>query len=390
MTNDTPVEVISYVDVAQYNPLNAMDYIFTAGADTGETQFFNYVVLGFSYLTRNSRGYTQVELSPPLQYLLNNSKTYIKPLQEKGIRVLIEVRSGTFADTAEGLDLGLGTMDMAAINPFIEELKRLINQYGFDGFEFNDVGGGKKAYPPLTRNLTKFKSAEPLYDEEKRKELFKDEEGNPLSKETIEANLWIEGGSNFSNLIQKTNEILKETYTSSYTNGSASKLDTDTKTVDRVILVRKVGHGAHLLSQLRMEYMPDAYSGADPKVTGNLKYIINAVPYDTKNPHAYLLDEEGQGRDVGPDSDDRYAPFTIDLLNKKTAAEAENLAEFFLYQEGDPTNENRYGVLYFTGLRSGSEDPSLTDYMSYFSEKLFGRRVSLSEQPGAGDYKKTW
>jgi hypothetical protein len=49
MTNSTPVEAVCYVDVEKYNPLNAKDYIFTANADTPETQFFNYVVLGFSY-----------------------------------------------------------------------------------------------------------------------------------------------------------------------------------------------------------------------------------------------------------------------------------------------------------------------------------------------------
>jgi hypothetical protein len=388
-TNSTPVEMVCYVDVEKYNPLNAKDYIFTASADIPETQFFNYVILGSSYLTKNERGYIQVEMTPALQYILANSKIYIKPLQMKGIQVLIEVRSGNFQDDQDGLGIGFGTLDMAAINPLTEELKRLINRYGFDGFEFNDKGGGKLAYPPWTRRLTQFKSDQPLYPED----VFEDEDGNAFSPEKVGEQLWIEGGSNFSNLIQRTNETLKETYTATYNNGSATTLDTTTVTVDRIILVRNTGHGGHLLSQLRMAYMPDAYSGADPKVIGNLKYIVNAVPYDTTAPHTFLWDE-GQEEDVGPTADDAYAPFAVDLTDQKDAATAQRLAKTFLLKDPDgsatePDNQNRYGALYFIGLPPVSEADS-SACMTYFSRELFGRVTRLTDSPGGGDYRKTW
>jgi hypothetical protein len=280
-------------------------------------------------------------------------------------------------------------MDMARINPFTEELKRLIHLYGFDGFEFNDTGGGNHAYPPLTRYLTQFKSDTALYPAD----LLENKEGESLSSQEIENILWIEGGSNFGNLIYRTNETLKETYTITYNNGSASTLATETISVDRIILVRNTGHGGHLLSQVRMAYMPDAYSGADPKVMGNLKYIINALPYDTAAPHASLWDE-GQKRDIGPDSDDVYAPFAVDLADQKDADTARRLAKTFLLKNpdgaaSDPANHNRYGALYFTNLPPVSEADSAA-YMTYFSRELFGRVVRLAERPGAGDYKKTW
>ncbi|MDR3116027.1 MAG: hypothetical protein LBU25_10985 [Treponema sp.] len=390
MTNATPVETVCYVDVEKYNPLNSKDYIFTANADTAETQFFNYVVLGFSYLTKNERGYTQLEMTPALQYILANSKTYIKPLHLKGIRVLIEVRSGTFSDHEDGLGAGLGTMDMAAIIPFTEELKRLADQYGLDGFEFNDRGGGKRAYPPFTRDLTQFNSDKPLYPAD----LFKDENGKPLSPEEIEKILWIEGGSFFSLLIYRANETLKETYTMSYNNGSAATQDSKTVAVDRIILVRRdTGHGRRLLKHVRGAYLPDAYSGADTTVQGNLRYIVNAVPYDTKILHASLLDES-TNKEAGEEADNKYAPFAVDLTDQKDADTARGLAKAFLLKDpdkstADPNNQNRYGALYFTGLRPVSEADS-AGYMSYFSRELFGRVVRLADSPGAGDYKKTW
>jgi hypothetical protein len=392
LTNAFPVEFVCYVDVEKYNPLNAKDYIFAASADTGgvETQFFNHVVLAYSYLTRTKNGYVHLELTPTLKYILDNSTTYIKPLHQKGIQVLIEVRSGNFSEDQEGIGLGLGTLDMAAINELTKNLKSIVEHYGIDGFDFNDEGGGFSAYPPRTRNLTQFRSNTPLYPDE----LFTQDgkkDGPLLSDADIEAKLWIEGGSNLSNLVQRTNEALKETYTSTLTSGSSET--TDTQTVERTFLVRNKNHGAHLLSQLRMAYMPDAYSGADPKTVGNLRYIINDSPYDNSKPHASLLDED-QKKDVGEEADNQYAPFTVDLADQKDKETAQTWAKTFLLKNPDvskdiSSNQNKYGALYFSNLPPVSESESVA-YMRNFSMVLFERSVNLADTPNAGDYKKTW
>jgi hypothetical protein len=387
-SNANPVGAICYVDVDKYNPLNAKDYVFTARGSTPETQFFDYVVLGYSYLTKTRNGYIQLETTPALKYILDNSITYIKPLHQKGVRVLIEVRSGNFADDQDGIGAGLGTLDMAAINELVKEFKLIVNQYGIDGFDFNDMGGGKTAYPPLTRYLTQFQSDTPLYPETLFKEGGK-EDGAPLTDAAIEALLWIEGGSNFSNLVQRTNEALKVTYTSTYKNGSNET--TDVQTVERIILVRNKNHGDHLLSQLRMAYMPDAYTGADPKTIGNLRYLINDAPCDIDKPklHAPLWDE-AKKLDVGAEeADDKYAPFAVDLADQLDRDTVIKWTNVFLWgsPEGRGSNPpSTYGALYFTNLSPVSESNSVT-YMTYFSQALFNRNVTLS---GSGDYKKTW
>jgi hypothetical protein len=395
-TNSAPLEAVCYVDVDQYNPLNAKDYVFPENADTPETQFFNYVVLGHSYLTKDAQGYTHLEMTGALRYILVNSITYIKPLHLQGIKVLVEVRSGDYDDANnDGIGAGFGTMDMAAINEFTKELKLLVDQYGIDGFDFNDTGGGKNSYPPYTRNLKHFQSDLPLYPAD----LFVDDKGDPLNDAGIEAVLWREGGSNFSNLIQRTNEALKETYTSVWKNGNEET--SITQSVDRIILVRNRNHGSHLVSQLRMEYMPDAYSGADPKTTGNLRFIVNDRPYDDKHPHAPLYDE-AQKKDVGPDeADNVYIPFAIDLFNRIDETPAKTLAKAFLGKDLIPDNVtgggktssvinySTYGALLFTNLQPVSEAAGTLDYINYFSFEIFKRNVQLTT-PGAGDYKKTW
>jgi hypothetical protein len=143
--------------------------------------------------------------------------------------------------------------------------------------------------------------------------------------------------------------------------------------------------------------MVDAYSGAETKVIGNLKYVVNTIPYDASFPHPGLWDE-AQKRDVGANSDDRYAPFAIDLANQKDENTARQMAKTFLLKDPDGSsassaNQNRYGALYFTNLppvSSQADADALPTYLTYFSMELFGRKALLAETPGAGDYKKTW
>ncbi|MDR1301215.1 MAG: hypothetical protein LBK43_01940 [Treponema sp.] len=382
LANNTPVEFICYVDVEKYNPLNAKDYIFGATADAAETQFFNYVVLAYSYLTKTANGYITLELSPALKYILNNSTTYIKPLHQKGIKVLIEVRSGNFSEDQDGIGVGLGTLDMATINELTKDLKLMVNQYGIDGFDFNDVGGGKKAYPPFTRDLKQFRSDKPMYPNE----LFTQdgtEDGPPLSDQEIKEKLWLEGGSYLSLLVHRTDEALKETYTWTYRNGPID--DEVNLTVTRTIFVRNKNHGARLPLEVRKAYMPDAYAGADTTTMGNMRYLINDAPYDKDNPKLPFLWDEEFKVDKGEDADDKYAPFTVDLLNQQDSTTAQSWADAFL-----AGNQHPYGALYFTNLPPASEaHGDLTTYLTYFSRKFFERQVRLTEG-GSADYKKTW
>ena len=390
ITNSASVEMICYVDTEKHNPLNAKDYFFSAGAEAPETQFFNHVVLAYAYMSKDGRGYTHIELSPALRHILDNSKIYIKPLQLKGIKALIEIRSGNYSEHEDGQGAGLGTMDMASINEFTPELKILADQYNIDGFYFNDVGGGRKSYPPLTRHLTQFQSDKPLYPAD----LFRDSDGNPLGDAEVEAVLWREGGNNFSNLIQRANEMLKEKWSFQIDNGNPETPVTSGE-IQRVFLVCAKNHGDNLLNKIRDAYMPDAYAGANAIVTGNLEYIVNDSPYDTTRPHPSLWDES-LSREAGHESDDKYAPFTVDLSDQKDMAVARQWARTFLYKNpAEPpdttaANHNRYGALFFTNLRPLSESAHNAAYLTYFSQTLFGRVTRLAEYPGAGDYQKTW
>ena len=380
MTNSRPVSLICYVDVDQDNPLNVKDYYFS-GAGAQDVPFFDYVVFGYAYLVKDAQDYVHLKCTPALQYILDNNKTFLKPLREKGIKILIEVRGGNYSASDEGIGLGLGTLDMAAIEELIPELRFPIDCYGIDGFEFNDVGGGYKAYPPYTRDLKQFLKDKPMYPDT----MFQDDEGNSLSDPEINEILWREGGNNLSNLIYRTYELLREQYTVAADYGSANN-DNQVVETRRPILVKDNGHGEYLVAEIRNEYMPDAYSGASASVADNLAYFVHDVPHDTSEIHPRFYNET-TGENTGIYMDDKYAPFTIDLSNRLSSADAGTLAQWFT---GTVSVPKQYGALYFTNLPPVSETGSesvLRTYMTIFSQQLFGRITRLYS--GGGDYLKT-
>jgi hypothetical protein len=386
---NTPVSVICHFDVDNYNPLNVLDYFFEARPDQTppipEIPLFDYVVLGYAYLVKDSGDYVLIQPAKGLQHILDNNKTYLKPLREKGLKILMEVRSGNYTDSEEGAGFGLGTLDMAGVEQLIIEFKLLANRYGIDGFELNDTGGGYKAYPPYTRHIKQFQSNKSMYDY-----LFVDKDGNPLSltDEQVEAILWREGGSNLANLTYKLNETLKLFSNVAADFGSVVN-DNQVVETRRRPLVRDSGHGAWLIADIRYEYMPDAYSGATGSVADNMRYLIHAAVNDDTQLHPMFYDEVNK-ENVGVYADDRYGPFVIDMANRLNAADARSLAQWYR-GTGAFGPPKRYGAVYFSNLQSVTEagsESTLRAYMTYFTQELFGRTTRLRE--GGGDYQKTW
>ena len=381
ITNSGPVEFICHIDLEKHNPLNVKDYYLAPGGTKNHIMVFDYVVLGHAWLVKDSRGYVHLQKSKDLQYVLDNNSAFIKPLRKKGIKVLIEIRSGNYADTEAGEGLGLGTVDMAAIQELVVEFDHLISRYEIDGCEFNDSGGGYLAYPPYTRNVKRFQRDEPLYPDS----MFRDKDDNPYSDEEIEKILWIEGGSNFSNLIYMVNEILKESHTVAADYGSGGN---DNQLIEKKhsLLARDSGHGGSLIAQIRMEYMPDAYSGASASVVNNMTYLIRGVPNDNSKSNPYFYNETTH-QNEGIYMNDRYGPLNIDLSNRVSGAQANTLAQWF---RGSGAG-NKYGALYFSNLPSVTEagsESAIRAYINRFTQELFGWTTRMYQD--GGDHQKTW
>ena len=382
MNETMHAEVFLNVDVERFNPLNAKDYFFGSADGTrgdDDILLFNYVVLSYSYLIRDSAGLVQLEMTSALRRVLANSKTLLRPLRREGIKVLIEVRSGICEDNEPGTGLGLGTLDMAEIEEFLYIFRLLVDRYDIDGFEFNDTGGGYLAYPPYTRDKKFSGTGESMYDS-----LFKDKDGNPISYSEEETNkiLWIEGGNNLTNLAFKVNEHIKDLNEVVADYGSPDN-DNQTVATRRRPVLRDSGHGAYLLAEVRMAYMPDAYTGATSNVPDNLRFVIHhGVNSNESAPHPVFIDELS-GQNAGIYTHDKYAPYIIDLENRLTNSQASDLAQW--------AYDNRYGAVYFMNLPAIPYVPAESStnaaglYMSRFTLSIFGRQTRLYQ--GGGDHE---
>ncbi|MDR1230492.1 MAG: fibronectin type III domain-containing protein [Spirochaetaceae bacterium] len=139
---EAKVKTAVYIEVNDNNPLNAGSYILEDG-----TYLFDYVVLFAANIRNrncaidNGDGCTEsgphVHFNPNVRHILSNRDKYIKPLQDKGIKVLL----GLLGDH-DGI--GFGTMNDADRATFIADLKKDVEEYNLDGVDFDDEWASKE------------------------------------------------------------------------------------------------------------------------------------------------------------------------------------------------------------------------------------------------------
>ena len=394
------VNTVLHVDVERYNPLNALDYTIgwlSGGNFTPHSPLFETVVLGYAYLARNPDGFVVLRATPALMRLLNNTGTYIRPLTMAGIRVLVEVRSGRYGDDEAGSGLGLGAMEMRLVHEFFPQLLLFAQAFGIDGFEFNDIGGGYRSFPPYTRYLRQHGSDEPLYPDS----MFGYYDGvgdwQWYSQDRVNEILWREGGQNFADLIVTINDRLRESRRVVADFGGEGN-DNTYPWVMRYVIARNNGHAmiryhgtdpgpappatnhrryTSLSANVREEFIPDAYTGAMPFTVSNLLAFVNDVNsrLEGTHPNFPFLRMWEPYRAAGAAMEFQglqgFAPFIVDLTltGRMSAAEAQALAVRF---RGTSTIPNRFGTLYFSNLPTLEEDPGIAAFLTAFTGQVFG------------------
>lgn len=117
-----------YVETNDVNPLNAGDYMLEDG-----TAFFDIVELFASNINRDRNGNPTLFLNDKLANILEDGgvEKYVRPLQEKGIKVLLSV-------IGNWQHIGLANMDSFQTTQFAEILAYVVDHYGLDGIGLND------------------------------------------------------------------------------------------------------------------------------------------------------------------------------------------------------------------------------------------------------------
>lgn len=133
---------VVYVEVNDVNPLNAGEYLLSDGKP-----FFTHVILFASNIRGDASGNVHNYNNPNNAAILGNATKYIKPLQDKGIKVIM----GNLGDHTGA---GFANLTAAQIDTYTNDLVAYENIV--DGYDFDDEWAeyGTRGYP--NANSTSF------------------------------------------------------------------------------------------------------------------------------------------------------------------------------------------------------------------------------------------
>lgn len=119
-----------YMEVNSTNPLNAGEYYYCPVLGTDTVYVFDYVIL----FAANIRGNCTNDIlycNPNVADILRDVNQYVRPLQAKGIKVLLGV-------LGDHTGLGFANLSSAQINSFAQKIANAVSTYGLDGVDFDD------------------------------------------------------------------------------------------------------------------------------------------------------------------------------------------------------------------------------------------------------------
>ena len=126
----TPLNMTT-VYVNTTNPLNAQSYYLTDTISNSSEPFLDLCVLDAGKIHKSSDNMPTLYLDSDMNHVLTNADTYIRPLQEKGIKVLLRI-------LGDGQDMGVANMNDNQADAFTDILVWVVGSYGLNGITFDD------------------------------------------------------------------------------------------------------------------------------------------------------------------------------------------------------------------------------------------------------------
>ena len=128
--NRTPLNMTT-VYVNTTNPLNAKSYYLTDTISNSSEPFLDLCVLDAGKIHKSSDNMPTLYLDSDMNHVLANADTYIRPLQEKGIKVLLRI-------LGDSQDMGVANMNDNQAEAFTDILVWVVGSYGLNGITFDD------------------------------------------------------------------------------------------------------------------------------------------------------------------------------------------------------------------------------------------------------------
>ena len=120
-------KIISWIEVNNTNPLNMLQF------ETEDGRLLTDYVVLFAYNINYNRetGEVYVFANPQCQYILDHYDEVIRPLRERGIKVIVSIL-GNHDES------GLAQLSDLGCREFARKVAAIVNAYGFDGVNYDD------------------------------------------------------------------------------------------------------------------------------------------------------------------------------------------------------------------------------------------------------------
>ncbi|MBL1407240.1 BT_3987 domain-containing protein [Sphingobacterium faecale] len=134
----TGIKIISCMEVNDTNPLNNL----SLKLKNSDKYLIDMVILFSSNINYDqTTGKVKVTHNPNVTHLLANHAKYIKPLQDKGMKVILSILGNHDRS-------GVANLSDAAAKVFAQEIKTVCDAYNLDGVFFDDEYSAYQSPPP--------------------------------------------------------------------------------------------------------------------------------------------------------------------------------------------------------------------------------------------------
>lgn len=134
----TGIKIISCMEVNDTNPLNNLCFTL---ASSGKPLIDMVILFSANINYDNETGKVFVYNNPNVQHILDNREKYIKPLQDRGIQVVLGILGNHDRS-------GVANLGIEAARQFAQELKVVCDAYQLDGVFFDDEYSAYQNPPP--------------------------------------------------------------------------------------------------------------------------------------------------------------------------------------------------------------------------------------------------
>jgi hypothetical protein len=389
-----PVKTLMYVEVNDNNPLNAGSYILDDGA-----YLFDYVVIFASNIrSRNcaletephgcTRNGPHLHHNQNNRHVLTNASKYIKPLQDKGIKVLL----GILPDH-DGISLG--TMNDAERAAFVLSVQQDVELYGLDGIDLDDEWASKENWD--TSSVANNPTAESIW-------VYPVSQWWWPAQMTIYRNpeMGIEpgNGQRTANSEADQNRMWRELGVGTYKTISALR---DALGSEKVITLYEYNTGRYVTPDEVNSQLNN--NSQDTTITSTL--LASKIDFSLNPMYNQYIPTSGNGLPRA-----KYGSLAMDVSGQAYASQngapnppmadqgTNSITDFATrFKEAGTVNNDPYGFIDLYGLnpssillKQASNSPTATvskeEYLSIMTQIVFGKKTILTSE--GGDYRKDW